>query len=49
MNTGITLLILAAGKGSRYGGTKQFNAIGYSGEYLFEYSIYDAIIVGFEK
>jgi UTP-glucose-1-phosphate uridylyltransferase len=49
MNTDITLLILAAGKGSRYGGIKQFDTIGHSGEYLLEYSIYDAITAGFEK
>lgn len=49
MNTDISLLILAAGKGSRYGGTKQFDHVGYSDEYLLEYSIYDAIEIGFNR
>ena len=44
-----TLLILAAGMGSRYGGLKQVDAIGPSGEAIIEYSIYDAIRAGFGK
>lgn len=44
-----TLLILAAGMGSRYGGLKQIDAIGTSGEAIIEYSIYDAIRAGFGK
>lgn len=44
-----SLLILAAGMGSRYGGLKQIDAVGPSGEAIIDYSIYDAIRAGFEK
>ncbi|MEI7661530.1 MAG: sugar phosphate nucleotidyltransferase [Bacteroidota bacterium] len=44
-----TLLILAAGIGSRYGGLKQLDQIGPSGETIIDYSIYDAISAGFGK
>ncbi|MFK7933228.1 MAG: NDP-sugar synthase [Saprospiraceae bacterium] len=44
-----TLMILAAGMGSRYGGLKQVDAIGKNGEAIIEYSIYDAIRAGFGK
>ena len=44
-----TLLILAAGIGSRYGGLKQIDQVGPSGEAIIDYSIYDAIRAGFEK
>jgi NDP-sugar pyrophosphorylase family protein len=44
-----TLLILAAGLGSRYGGLKQLDQIGPSGETLMDYSIYDALKAGFGK
>jgi len=44
-----TLLILAAGMGSRYGGLKQVDPIGPSGEAIIDYSIYDAIRAGFGK
>lgn len=44
-----TLLILAAGMGSRYGGLKQADQIGPSGETIIDYSIYDAIKAGFGK
>ncbi len=44
-----TLLIMAAGMGSRYGGNKQIDAMGPNGEILMEYSIYDAIEAGFTK
>ena len=44
-----TLLILAAGMGSRYGGIKQMDAFGPSGETIMDYSIYDAIKSGFGK
>ena len=47
MNT--TLLIMAAGLGSRYGGNKQIDRIGPNGEILMEYSIHDAIAAGFDK
>ena len=44
-----TLLILAAGMGSRYGSLKQIDAVGPSGEAIIDYSVYDAIRAGFEK
>jgi dTDP-glucose pyrophosphorylase len=44
-----TLLILAAGMGSRYGGLKQLDGMGPSGETILEYSVYDAIRAGFGK
>lgn len=44
-----TLLILAAGIGSRYGGIKQMDQIGPSGESIIDYSVYDAIRAGFKK
>jgi UTP-glucose-1-phosphate uridylyltransferase len=44
-----TLLILAAGMGSRYGGLKQIDPVGPNGETIMEYSIYDAIRAGFGK
>lgn len=49
MNDGPTLLILAAGMGSRYGGLKQIDAVGPSGETILDYSIYDALSSGFKK
>ncbi len=44
-----TLLVLAAGMGSRYGGLKQMDKLGPAGETIIDYSIYDALSVGFEK
>ncbi|MBN1339373.1 MAG: nucleotidyltransferase [Bacteroidales bacterium] len=44
-----TLLILAAGMGSRYGGLKQVDPVGPSGEAIIDYSIFDAIRAGFGK
>jgi len=44
-----TLLVLAAGMGSRYGGLKQMDAFGPNGETILDYSIYDAIEAGFGK
>lgn len=44
-----TLLVLAAGMGSRYGGIKQMDAFGPNGETIIDYSIYDAITAGFGK
>lgn len=44
-----SLLILAAGMGSRYGGFKQIDPIGPSGEIIIDYSIYDALRAGFGK
>ena len=44
-----SLVVLAAGMGSRYGGLKQMDKFGPSGETLMDYSIYDAHRAGFEK
>lgn len=44
-----TLLIMAAGLGSRYGGDKQVDGVGPHGEMLMQYSIYDAVAAGFDK
>jgi len=44
-----TLLVLAAGIGSRYGGLKQIDPVGPSGEIIIDYSIYDAIRAGFDR
>ena len=43
------LLILAAGMGSRFGGLKQIEPVGPNGEFIIDYSIYDAIRTGFNK
>jgi UTP-glucose-1-phosphate uridylyltransferase len=45
----ITLLILAAGMGSRYGGLKQLDFLGPNGETIMDYSVDDAIAAGFTK
>lgn len=45
----LSLLVLAAGMGSRYGGLKQLDAVGPNGETLLDYSIYDAIKAGFSE
>lgn len=47
MTTKPTLLVLAAGMGSRYGGLKQMDPMGPSGETVLDYSVYDAIRAGF--
>ena len=44
-----TLVILAAGMGSRYGGLKQIDTVGNNGESIIDFSIYDAIQAGFKK
>jgi hypothetical protein len=44
-----TLFILAAGMGSRYGGLKQLDGVGPSGETIMDYSVFDAIRAGFGK
>ena len=44
-----TLLILAAGMGSRFGGLKQIEGVGPNNEFIIDYSIYDAIKAGFNK
>ena len=45
----ITLLVMAAGMGSRYGGLKQLDPVGPNGETIIDYSVYDAIKAGFTK
>ncbi|MDG2168542.1 MAG: NTP transferase domain-containing protein [Opitutales bacterium] len=45
----LTLVILAAGLGSRYGGVKQMEGLGPSNEVLLDYSVYDAVRSGFNK
>lgn len=45
----LTLVVLAAGMGSRYGGNKQLDGIGPNGEIIMDYSIHDAIAAGFKK
>ena len=45
----MTLVIMAAGMGSRYGGLKQVDPVGRKGEFILDYSIYDAIQAGFDK
>ena len=49
MEQNYSLVVLAAGMGSRYGGLKQLDGIGPSGETIIDYSIYDAIRAGFNK
>jgi NDP-sugar pyrophosphorylase family protein len=45
----LTLLVMAAGMGSRYGGLKQLEGFGPGGETILEYSIHDALAAGFER
>jgi len=45
----ITLLVMAVGMGSRYGGLKQLDAVGPNGETIIDYSVFDAIEAGFNK
>lgn len=49
MNDKITLLVLAAGMGSRFGGLKQLTPFGPGGETLMDYSVYDAVRAGFDR
>jgi len=44
-----TLVIMAAGLGSRYGGLKQLDRLGPAGESIMDYSVFDAIRAGFGK
>jgi len=44
-----TLLVMAAGMGSRFGGLKQIEPVGPNGEFIIDYSVYDAIKAGFNK
>lgn len=45
----LTLLVMAAGIGSRYGGLKQIDPVGPSGEIILDYSVYDSLQAGFTK
>ena len=45
----MTLVILAAGMGSRYGGMKQIDPIAENGEFILDFTVYDAIKAGFDK
>ena len=45
----MTLVVMAAGLGSRYGGIKQIERLGPDGEILMEYAIYDALRAGFDR
>lgn len=45
----LTLVVLAAGMGSRYGGLKQCDPVGPSGETIMDYSVYDAVRAGFDR
>ena len=49
MSTKPTLVVLAAGMGSRYGGLKQVDPVGPSGEAILDYSVFDAVRAGFAK
>ena len=49
MKKDITLVVMAAGMGSRFGGLKQIEPIGPNGEVLLDYSVYDAVKAGFTK
>ena len=44
-----TLVIMAAGMGSRYGGLKQIDPVGKNGEIILDYSVFDAIEAGFDR
>lgn len=45
----MTLVVMAAGMGSRYGGLKQLDPVGSNGEFIIDFSIYDAVKSGFDK
>lgn len=45
----MTLVVMAAGMGSRYGGLKQLDPVGPSGEFIIDYAVYDAVKAGFDK
>ncbi len=49
MKKDLTLVIMAAGMGSRFGGLKQIEPVGPNGEFIIDYSIYDAVRAGFTK
>ena len=45
----LTLVILAAGMGSRFGGLKQLTPLTKEGEFIIDFTVYDAICAGFDK
>jgi len=47
--TDLTLVVMAAGVGSRFGGLKQLEPVGPSGEFILDYSIFDALSAGFSR
>lgn len=49
MDKNATLVVMAAGMGSRYGGLKQIDPIGPNGEIILDFSVYDAVKAGFDK
>ena len=49
MDKNMTLLVMAAGMGSRFGGMKQIDPVGPHGEVILEFSVYDALEAGFDK
>ena len=49
MDNNMTLLVMAAGMGSRFGGLKQIEPVGPHGEVILEFSVYDALEAGFDK
>ena len=49
MNNDITLVVMAAGMGSRFGGLKQLEPIDNNGEVILDFSVYDALKAGFNK
>ena len=46
---GTTLVVMAAGMGSRFGGLKQMEPVGPNGEAILDFSVYDAKKAGFDK
>jgi len=44
-----SLVVLAAGMGSRYGGLKQMDPVGPGGEFILDYTVYDALQAGFDR
>ena len=48
-HSGTSLLVMAAGMGSRYGGLKQLDPVGPAGEVLLDYAVFDAKQAGFER
>ena len=45
----MTLLVLAAGMGSRYGGLKQIDPFTEDGEFIIDFSVFDALQAGFDR